>query len=269
MKAVLRAWVPPAVLGLYRRFRPRIRWSGHYATWTDAQAQTRGYEDPDLLNRIRSAVRTVLAGKGSFERDGVVFTEESPNLPLVASLSRASFSIRKGVQVVDFGGGLGSGYLQNRKWLDNHAFRWIVIEQPHFAQAGRELFSDAEIQFESGVSGNLAEGERFLLLSSVLQYLPEPEKTLGEILMHLQPRWIFFDRTPYWPGPGHRLTVQEVPAEICAGSYPCWFFDKSRLEERLLPRYRKLHEFRTDDECLDFPSSFEGSFWERVDQPKN
>lgn len=260
-KQSLKPFVPPVLWALAARGRNRIRWTGDYSSWGEAEAAAGGYDRPEIARQVSGAVARVLRGDAAYERDGVTFREAAPNLPLLAAFSQMG---REPVNVVDFGGSLGSTYLQNRAWLADHAPRWQVVEQPGFVAEGRRLFPGGEISFvESARDLAPAKGPTLLLLSSVLQYLPDPEATLRTLLRDIRPNFVFLDRLSYWPGERHRLTLQIVPPTIYAASYPCWFFARGLIEAPLAAEFRPDFRFPALDVCADFPSSYEGSFWRR------
>src|SRR5205823_2837625 len=103
----------------------------------------------------------------------------------LAALLRAS--VRKGsLSVLDFGGALGSSYFQCRKFLSPlRHLRWSVVEQAAQVACGRADFSNDELVFYESVEACLKqETPDLLVLSSVLQYLPDPHKTLSELLSY-------------------------------------------------------------------------------------
>jgi putative methyltransferase (TIGR04325 family) len=58
-----------------------------------------------------------------------------------------------------------------------------VIEQAHYVQAGREHIQDETLRFYSSIDNCLAENKpNVILLSSVLQYLPDPKAIIVNIL---------------------------------------------------------------------------------------
>ena len=114
---------------------------GSYRDWQTALKGSQSYESMELFNEIVTSTRAVLTGQAAYERDGVTFTESRPHLPLIAALAIAKKTERP-LQIIDFGGSLGSAYLQNRNWLVSRTFQWIIIEQPHVVAAGRKLFDE-------------------------------------------------------------------------------------------------------------------------------
>jgi putative methyltransferase (TIGR04325 family) len=144
---------------------------------------------------------------------------------------------------------------------------WRVVEQQAFVKAGQAEFSTAELQF----FGSVAEmpessGGRVILLSSVLQYLPEPAGTLDSLLA-TSARHVVIDRTPLSQADADRLCIQHVPKQIYAASYPCWILSRSRLLAQFPAPWRVVAEFpcaegaaRTED---GLPFEFRGLILER------
>lgn len=261
-KSHLKRHLPSAVWNRLRRLRrDRIRWSGNFNSWQEAERACRGYASPDVLSKVSLAVSAVLRGEATFERDGTLFDQAEPNQPLIEALRRAELVGGAPVIVVDFGGSLGSTYLQNRAYVQDIDLRWTVIEQPHFVERGRELYQPSgDVKFARSAD-EIHGVPSLLILSSVLQYMKDPEQTLVDLVHRLKPLGIFIDRTPFIAGPRSRLTIQKVPASMVSSSYPCWFLSRDIIEIVLSSSYEKVTSFPALDECIDFESSFEGSFW--------
>jgi len=235
----LKGITPPLVWGMFSllggRARESIRFIGNYGSWSEALSASGNYNDPRICNRVISAAKKVRDGKAAFERDGVAFPELDYNFPLAFSLCRAA--MRDGrIDVVDFGGSLGSSYFQTRPLLEG-AIRWAVVEQPNFVEAGRQEFTTAELTFHNTIQEARAQvGNQVLLLSGVLQYLSDPATFLGQVVSHAF-RSMIIDRMPFMVDGHARLTVQHVPQQIYPASYPAWFFGRSLLQS-LSPKYK-------------------------------
>jgi len=126
--------------------------------------------------------------------------------------------------------------------------RWQVVEQNHYVELGKAEFEDGALSFHDRLEdiSSTTDSRQVLLLSSVMQYLPDPEAIVKNLLSE-KISHVVIDRTPMHLGPGHRLCVQHVPANLNSGSYPCWVLSKEDLLG-LFPRpWRLLTEFP----CLD------------------
>lgn len=199
--------------------------SGIYASYADAMARCGGYSDPTILQKWLAAAREVHARRAVWERDAVILPQVEFSWPILAELLRLQAE-NGSLTVLDFGGGLGSSYLQFKEFSSKPAsLKWLIIEQEHIAEAGQREFATTELQFVSAIPSALTCRSTVALLSSVLQYLPDADTVTGAI-KRLAPESIVIDRTPI--GPEGFYTVQRVPASIYAASYPLRVF--SRIE---------------------------------------
>jgi hypothetical protein len=76
------------------------------------------YADVSIAKQVRFATRQVLAGKQAYERDGVLFDKIQYSWPLLSVLLWVALKNDGRLEVVDFGGSMGTTYFQNRKYLD-------------------------------------------------------------------------------------------------------------------------------------------------------
>lgn len=249
-KQRLKDWIPPHLMRWGRKLTGRsLRFVGRPQTWQHAMEMSTGYMEGSILDRVADATRLVNAGKAVFERDGVVFHSLDYSYPLLACLLHAAAGNNGELDVVDFGGALGSTYRQCRPFFAGlEQVRWRVIEQPNFVDLGRREFETAELTFYSDVSQLpvAASSRRVLLLSSVLQYIENPLEMLRE-LTQLSWSHVIIDRTPVSDHPMHRLCVQEVPPNIYKASYPCWILAKDRLLGALSEGWTPMCEFPCHD----------------------
>ena len=207
-----------------------IRWKGDYHTWQDALNASGGYDAAGIFNEVVEAAGAVRDGKALWERDTVCFNHEEYDYFLIASLMTAAAGHGGKLHVLDFGGALGSSYMQHRKLLDRiDDFSWSIIEQPHVVACGRAQFSTDRLHFFEKIEEALVHGPiNTFLFSSVLQYLESPYDLLQDVLKY-NPGAIIVSRTPL-STVGERITVQHVPDWIYAASYPCRFLDRRRIE---------------------------------------
>lgn len=218
---------------------------GDFAAWPDAAAQSGGYADPAILERVVTAARAVRDGRAAYERDGVAFAAPRVHHALLAALFRTALGAGGGLRVADVGGGLGSLYWQHRRWLAAIApLSWWVVEQPHYVAAGRREFATPALSFSETLAEAWVGGVDIALLSSVVQYVPEPYGLLQDVLSR-EPEWLLVDRLPLLPGSRDRLCIECVPAEVGAASYPAWFLAEERFRAAVGPSYEWVDEFPT------------------------
>jgi putative methyltransferase (TIGR04325 family) len=244
--------LPPIVARALRKKPPVLEpsdFSGDYASWAEAQRGCSGYETAIILEATRRAALKVSRGEALFERDSVAFSTLEHPFPLLAGLSRAAAIAGGRLSVLDFGGALGSTYFQTRKFLEGvRMLQWGVVEQAAHVACGQADLSSTELNFFTTPNACIrASNPNVLLLSSVLQYLPDPYLMFGELCALGIPNLIL-DRTAFIEGTQERLTIQTVPKWIYPASYPAWFFNEARLLEVLdKSGYRVLADFPCAD----------------------
>lgn len=237
--------VVPAAVRRWWRHQFGWRWfEGSYATWSEARAASAGYDDATVLDRALSAARAVRSGRAAWERDGATFDEPAVHPPLLVALRTVAAAQGGRLDLVDFGGALGSTWWQYRPSLVGLvAVRWRVVEQPHFAAAGRRQFADAVLSFHESLDEALAGTvPAAILLSSVLPYVEAPHALVADVLQRGF-KHVIIDRTPFVTKGGERLTVQRVPPGLGGGSYPCWLFERRSLLAPVAQDYRLVAEW--------------------------
>lgn len=256
MKAVIRKLAPPVLFDLYRKIGRRV-WMGRYETWDEAREQAGTYAEREILERVKSATLKVINKDAAFERDSVVFYEKQYNWPLLASLLWVAAREGGVLNIIDFGGALGSTYFQNRGMLESLRIRWNVVEQAHFVQCGRDCVKEENVSFFNDVESCLEETRpSAILFSSVLQYLEQPFSLLEKVVRYGF-EYILIDRTPFTSKGGERITVQRVPSRIYSSSYACRFFDEEKLVSFLCKEYRLVEQFESFEKS-NIPSVFKG-----------
>lgn len=219
---------------------------GNYSSWADARRDSTGYDAPTILEKVRSATLSVIAGQAACERDSVTFDRVEYSLPLLASLLYVATRSRNAVHVLDFGGSLGSSYWQNRKFLEHlESVRWSIVEQPHFVDVGKAEIANEVLHFYRSIDDCLVAGRpNLVLLSGVLQALEHPYDVFATILAQRIP-FVILDRTQFFVADlSDRLTVERVHPAIYDASYPSWFFNLRRFHRFVeQSEYRIIEEF--------------------------
>lgn len=239
----------PPVIGRWRSaILRRQGMFGSYASWTEAARHADGYDDTVILERVRQSLGRVRDGKAVYERDGVLFDRVHHSYPLLAGLLHAAACRSNQLDVLDFGGSLGSSYFQCRRYLSPLArVSWNVVEQAGFVAVGRAEFESEVLHFFADIDACLATHRpNVLVLASVLQFLPDPAAIVAKLLATRFDA-IVVDRTPMWHDPT-RITVQHVPAEIYGRPirYPARIFNRDQLVD-MFSAYELGGEFTTND----------------------
>ena len=228
-----RSWLVPTGVSDWAAQRSKYltQFDDSGGTWEAAQAQSSGYDAGEILSRVKTSTQAVLRAEAAFERDGVAFAAPQYRWPVLAGLLEVA-ALDGELKVLDFGGSLGSLYWQHREFLTGIKVSWGVVEQPEFVAAGKDL-DQSSINFFPSVTDYLkSETPNVILLSSVLQYLPNPEQTLRELLA-TPADTVILDRTPISSATSNVPCLQIVPQHIYAGTYPAWVFAEDWLHTQL------------------------------------
>jgi len=247
---------PPILVQGYRALRSKknspvqdgLYLAGNYSSWAEALAASTGYDSEVILEKTKAALLKVKRGEAAYERDSVLFDEIQYSWPLLAGLMWVAAQSGGRLNVLDFGGSLGSTYFQNRRFLKClPAVRWNIVEQPRWAEVGKADFEDEHLRFYGDINACLAETQpNVIVLSSVLQYLEQPFEVL-RTLSATPCNHLIVDRTPFWDGLADRLCVQYVPTSIYAVSYPSWIFSLHRFRSFLNEGWEIVAEFDDPD----------------------
>jgi putative methyltransferase (TIGR04325 family) len=245
LKTVIKDWVPPIVWRGAKRFRGcGTRFEGNFLNWQDASSNCHGYDAKFILDKVLESTLKVKRGEAASERDSVLFEEVEYTWPVAAGLMWAAAQSGGTLDVLDFGGALGSSYFQNRVFGSALAsVRWSVVEQPHYVSVGNKYIADDCLRFYDSVEQCLLERQpNVVLLSSVLQYLPDPFK-ITQLVNAIQAKVIILDRTIVNRSANSKIHVQIVPPSIYAASYPCWSLSEPMLINAFKPKYNLLSKF--------------------------
>jgi putative methyltransferase (TIGR04325 family) len=264
IKGIVNQLTPPILVDFYHALRSRggkthqtgddqqpylgLHLAGNYASWKEATAHSTGYDAEVILERAKDALLKVKNGEAVYERDSVLFDEIQYSWPLLAGLMWAAAGSGGGLNVLDFGGSLGSTYFQNRAFLAGlQGIRWNIVEQARQVEVGKQWFEDDQLKFYPDVVSCLAATQpQVILLCSVLQYLPDPYDRLDQLL-NIPCEYLIIDRTPFWDGSTDRLCVQHVPSKIYSASYPSWIFSATRFRSHLTSKWELIADFDNPD----------------------
>ncbi len=220
-------------------------WVTHHGRWEDAAQDTGRYEAPEILEMVKSSTLAVTTGRAAYARDGVTFDAVEYSWPVLSALLWALADAGGPIDVLDFGGGLGTSYHQNRAFLGDSIGSWRIIEQPAFVNCGNEQFRDGTLSFFGAVDDALIQWQpHVVLVSGVLQYLPDPYATLAT-LFEVRARTVVLDLLAVTDAAEDCLTIQQVPTDAgIRSAYPTWFFSAHRFAERLPATYQVVAPFK-------------------------
>lgn len=221
-------------------------WFGNYDSWEKASAVADGYSKTNILDKTKESLLKVKNGEAVYERDSVIFDKKEYPFPLITYMLHSAFRNGAPLNILDFGGSLGSTYFQVREFLSPQVCSsWNVVEQAHYVECGKEYFEDGLLHFYHSIEECNADYKiDLVILSSVVQYLPDPHSFL-ENLISLGFKFIIVDRTAFVKEPEDRLTIQKVWPSVYDASYPAWFFNEANFLGHFRDKYTLESEFTT------------------------
>jgi len=222
-------------------------WNRSYASWEKAKQHASGYEDELILDRVKNSLLKVKNGQGAYERSSVLFDHIEYAYPLLASLMWIATQKNGRLNVLDFGGALGTTYFQNKYFLDSlQHVRWNIVEQPHFVKCGQQYFQDEQLHYYETIDDCLNfQKSNVIILSGVLQYLESPYIML-ESVFQKNFDYILIDKIPLSQAKKDRVVIQHVPKHIYPATIPIWFLNKSNFT-KLFDQYEQIFEFDAID----------------------
>ena len=236
----------PPILYDFLRQSPlnRYGWFGDYKNWEEAETHSTGYDADLIVERVFQATLKVKNGEYPYERDSVLFESIQYDWPLLAGLMWVAARNGGTLNVIDYGGSLGSSYWQNRKFLDTLPnLKWNIIEQPKYVERGKKYLENGKLRFYNDLPSCLQENKpNLILLSSVVNYIKDPFQLLNT-LSALSVAHMIIERIPFIEGEADRLTVQRVSPKIYDATYPCWFFGKRKFMEFIQKQFNIQEEY--------------------------
>lgn len=216
-------------------------YEGDFHTWEEAKGSNLGYGEANILEKVRQATLEVIAGKYAYERDSVLFKNKEFSFHILAYIAKLGIKKEK-VVIVDYGGALGSTYLQNRKFLESLpiSIEYNVVEQNNFVEEGKKIFKeDKFIKFRYSLD-EIQEKIDLILFSGVLQYVDYYAKIILKALERNIP-YIIVDRTPICCR--ERICIQRVADSMYAASIPVRVFKRDKLLNMFIGKYKLVYEF--------------------------
>ena len=230
LKRMLKLIVPPIVnkaIGKILISPPVVEWIGPFESWEIVADQCTAYDTNEIFNRVLYASREVASGRAVYERDSYLFDHIEYSWPLLSALlwvrSKDGF-----LNVIDFGGSLGSTFRQNVRFLSNLSnIMWNVVEQKHFVEIGNHEFETESLKFEKSIADVL--NPNAILFLSTLPYLEDPWKFIQDATDSTV-QYLIIDRTAFHDGSSDSIYKQIVRPPIYHATYPCRVFAKQVFE---------------------------------------
>ncbi len=254
------------IIGLEAIKEPIVGYKGNYASFTEANKQIAiqtspgGYDSEAIFKKVSESTLKVLKGEAVFERDSFLFYEKQINYNLLMYLYKIYIKEKK-LDVLDFGGALGSTYLQHKTELEEIGAKWTVTEQEHFVTFGKKCVAGGNLSFATNEELNKKRAKfNVLLFSSVLQYIEDADSLIRKMCKN-KTKHIVIERTPvsnhtrYW--------IETVHEPIYEAVYPCCVFDEKNFIKKftdngynLIDSWKSLvdSDIHIDDKTVVFKS---------------
>lgn len=266
IRKIVKLLSPPILVkGLRRALKLDIFFYGDFNAWQQAKKKSTGYDEGAILTQVYQSTSKVVKGEAVFERDSVCFHRKEFRWPILANLLDAALNCDQ-LHVLDFGGSLGSLYHQHRVYLDKiKNFSWNIVEQKHFVESGKKNFETSKLRFWYSIDDCLNKSKcDIAILSSVLQYIDNPEDVIRQLSKH-NIKKILIDRSPFINGTKNIIKIQYVPKFIYSARYPVWFFSyNSFLHLMESEGYSLISEFSCKE--TDAFSEYKGLLFEKKNQ---
>ena len=193
-----------------------------------------GWDAPAILEKTLAVSLKLRDGTIAFQQDTITYNRVIYSEPILAFIAMTAAMGRGKLNVIDFGGSLGTNFFQNKrvlqKFIDRGHCLWNVVERPATAELGRKHFEDPNLRFFSSFAelrANVAEYPEALLFSGSFQYVSDPNALLHQA-MGYGAKLVAFDRLLVSPNDQHEIYVQRPDPKICyAATYPVWCFSRA------------------------------------------
>jgi len=263
---IIKNLLPPIALEFYRNFRHRGCFVGNFSSWEDACKVSSGYDADAIIENVKNSSLKVKNGEALFERDSALFYEPDHWWPLLSGLLWVATRNGNRLNLLDYGGSLGTVYYRNIKFLNHiNELRWNVVEQKKFVEAGKLDFENEHLRFYYTMDDCISECHPdAILFSGVIQYLEKPYDLLSDALSKGF-KQIVFDRTPFLKKSGNdRITVQRLPPHF-ATSYPAWFFNQEKFVDFFAEDYEIMADFDSFDRIstMDLDIQYKGFLFQK------
>lgn len=223
-RELLKQFVPPILIPLLRGQatprKPRFTWQGVYPHRRDVPTENNSYDDTIEVQKHYDRTRAGL---------NLAYAEKLPCLhhEVLAIVAAITGAATGSVSVLDFGGAVGSGYVELLGTLPKSvAIRYHIVDLPKMVAAGRQLFvDDPRVTFHTSLP-TLDSALDIVYTSSVIQYVDDYRMLLRQLAL-VKATFILL-------------------AQLAAGNIPTFAAKQMNLEEKILAYW-----FLNRDEVID------------------
>ena len=174
VRNIIKQCLPPIVLNLLKRFLSK-NFFVNYSSWELAEQMSEGYHSDNIIEKVRKSAKLVFNREATYERDSVIFDRIEYSYSLLASLLFVAAN-SKSFKVIDFGGGLGTTYQQNHKFISKikNVCEWRIVEQERFVAIGKSEFTNKILSFYNTIEEANKDGVDVVLFAGSICYVKNP-----------------------------------------------------------------------------------------------
>ena len=245
LRNIIKQCLPPIVLNLLKRFLSK-NFFVNYSSWELAEQMSEGYHSDNIIEKVRKSAKLVFNGEATYERDSVIFDRIEYSYSLLASLLFVAAN-SKSFKVIDFGGGLGTTYQQNHKFISKikNVCEWRIVEQERFVAIGKSEFTNKILSFYNTIEEANKDGVDVVLFACSLCYVKNPYDFMAKAKVIKAP-YIIFERTPITNEMKDTFAVQHVPPSIFKASFPIRNFNYNNIVKFFIDEYELIEEWVCD-----------------------
>lgn len=220
-KEILRNLVPPAAKAVMKRVMPSLNpptWAGVYDHLRDVPVCDGTYDDERRIDEMREQA----AGMRADIRAGKKLLLWHDALAQTAAMVAADTG---DVRVTDFGGGMGTGFLQLISALPPETdVAYDIVEMAGMCAAARKLYEDEpRVRLFTSLQRNTPVPD-IVYVNSVLQYIDDYPGTIRE-LASLNAPWLLLARTAVGVFPTFATAQLNLPGQVL----PYWFLNRDEV----------------------------------------
>lgn len=187
VKNIIKLLLPPLFLKVYRIFMknkqlPFKTHEGIYEHLEDVQNAT-DYDSPESLHN--TYIETIRKFEDSQDErllpKSEIMSQINNFLPMIVAIFRVYIGKRKEITILDYGGGMGTSYIDCLNSINCVNIRYYVVDLPGQIELGRKIFpQEYNIHFLENISG--LKKVDLVYLGSVLQYILDYKPLLLELI---------------------------------------------------------------------------------------
>ena len=231
-------WVGIIIKNFFSKRKNNFFFTGPFDNWEDALKNSEGYENKKIIEKLFKSAMKVKNKKFAYERDTVLFSKPSYDWLILHNILKHCNN-HKNLNLIDFGGSLGSTYFQHKFFfILFKSIKWNIVEQKKISSIGKKFFKNKNLNFYDDLRVAMKENApKFILLNNVLQYIENPLHIIN-LLSRYKGITIIIDKIIFTKQDKDIIIVQKTPKRIYEASYPLRIFSKSIFLKKIKKHFK-------------------------------